>query len=121
MNGEPGRFLYRGERNATMNWITVGKLFLSFLGLLVVGTLSCRLLDVRLTFRMRLFASFLGSFLGGVLTGLLWYSNRGLNLPLVVAASSLFFTMVMAVLIELLVRPGRLVNVESHLMGLPNP
>ena len=104
-----------------MNWLTVGEFFLIFIALIVLGSLSSRLLGVRLSWRMRLLASFLGTILGGTLTALLWYSNRGLSIPPVAAVSTLFFTMVMAVLIELLARPGRLVNVESHLVGLPHP
>ena len=104
-----------------MNWLTIGEFFLIFIALIVLGSLSSRLLGVRLSWRLRLFASFLGTILGSILTALLWYSNRGLSIPPVAAVSTLFFTMVMAVLIELLARPGRLVNVESRLLRLPHP
>ncbi len=104
-----------------LNWVTVGEFFLIFIALIVLGSLSSRLLGVRLSLRLRLFASFLGTILGSILTALLWYSNPGLSIPPVAAVSTLFFTMVMAVLVELLARPGRLVNVESHLVGLPHP
>src|SRR5690242_11292520 len=104
-----------------LNWLTVGEFFLVFIALIVLGSLSSRLLGVHLSWRLRLFASFLGTILGSILTALLWYSNPGLSIPPVGAVSTLFFTMVMAVLMELLARPGRLVNVESHLVGLPHP
>jgi ubiquinone biosynthesis protein len=105
----------------TMNWVTLGEFFLVFIALIVLGSLSSRLLGVHLSWRLRLFASFLGTVLGSILTALLWYSNPGLSIPPVGAVSALFFTMVMAVLIELLARPGRLVSVESHLVRLPHP
>lgn len=104
-----------------MNWVTLGEFFLFFIALIVLGSLSSRLLGVRLSWRLRLFASLLGTVLGGILTALLWYRNPGLSIPLVGAFATLFFIMVMAVLMELLARPGRLVNVESHLVRLPHP
>lgn len=104
-----------------LNWVTVGEFFLIFIALIVLGSLSSRLLGVHLSLRLRLFASFLGTILGSILTALLWYSNPGLSIPPVAAVSTLFFTMVMAVLVELLARPDRLVNVESHLVRLPHP
>src|SRR5579864_5467741 len=99
-----------------MNWETFGEFLLFFIGLIILGSLSSRLLGVRLSWRQRLFASFLGTILGGILTALLWYRNPGLSIPLVGVASTVFATMVIAVLMELLARPGRLVNVESRLI-----
>jgi len=104
-----------------MTWLNVGRLLLFVIGLLVLGTVSSRLLGVRLSWRMRLFAAVVGSGLGGVFTGLVWYNNPGVNFVPVAIVSDLFFTMAIAVLMELLARPGRLVSVESHLMGLPHP
>ena len=104
-----------------MNWLTVGKLLLFIIGLIVLGSVSSRLLGIRLSWRMRLLAALLGSGISGVFTGLLWYNNPGLNFVPVSIASNLFFTMVIAVLMELLARPGRLANIESHLVGLPHP
>ena len=104
-----------------MNWLNVGSFLLYFIGLLVIGTVSSRLLGIRLSWRMRLFAAFLGSGISGSFTGLLWYNNRSLNFVPVSIVSNLFFTMTIAVLMELLARPGRFINVQSHLVGLPHP
>lgn len=104
-----------------MNWVTFGEFLLFFIALIVLGSLSSRLLGVRLSWRQRSFAALLGTILGGVLTALLWYRNPGLSIPPVGAVSTLFFTMVIAVLLELLAWPGRLVNVESRLIHLPHP
>jgi ubiquinone biosynthesis protein len=105
----------------TMNWVTLGEFFLLFIALIVLGSLSSRLLGVRLSWRQRSFAAFLGTVLGGFLTWLLWSRNPDLSLPLVGVAFTLFATMVIAVLMELLARPGRLVNVESRLIQVPHP
>src|SRR5579864_2762027 len=104
-----------------MNWETFGEFLLFFIGLIVLGSLSSRLLGVRLSWRLRLFAGFLGTIFGGILTALLWYRNPGLSVPPVGVVSALFATMVIAVLMELLAWPSRLVNVESHLVRLPHP
>ena len=105
----------------TMNWLTLGEFLLFAIGLILLGSLSSRLLGVRLSWRQRLFASFLGTVLGGTLTALLWYRNPGLSVPPVGVTATVFATMVIAVLLELLARPGRLVNVESRLLRLPHP
>lgn len=99
-----------------MNWLTLGEFLLFAIGLIILGSLSSRLLGVRLSWRQRLFASFLGTVLGGTLTALLWYRNPGLSVPPVGVTATVFATMVIAVLLELLARPGRLVNVESRLI-----
>lgn len=104
-----------------MNWITLGEAVLLFVALIVLGSLSSRLLGVLLSWRQRSFAAFLGAVLGGILTWLLWSRNPDLSWPLVGVAATLFATMVIAVLMELLARPGRLVNVESRLIQVPHP
>jgi len=104
-----------------MDWLTAGRIILYFIGILIVGAASSRLLGVQLSWRLRLLASITGCILGGTLTGFLWYNDRNISLPLVATVSNLFFTMVMAVLVELLAQPGRLVNVETSLLRLPHP
>ncbi len=104
-----------------MNWLTLGEFLLLSIGLIILGSLSSRLLGGLLSWRQRLFASFLGTVFGGILTTLLWYRNPGLSIPLVGITATVFATMVIAVLLELLARPGRLVNVESRLIQLPHP
>jgi ubiquinone biosynthesis protein len=121
MKGKSGSDHEGVKEVLTMNWLTVGRFLLFVIGLIVLGTVSSRLLGIRLSWRMRLFAALLGALLGGVFTGLVWYNNRGVNFVPVSVVSHLFFTMVIAVLMELLARPGRLITVESHLVGLPHP
>lgn len=104
-----------------MNWLTLGEFLLLSIGLIILGSLSSRLLGGLLSWRQRLLASFLGTVLGGILTVLLWYRNPGLSIPLVGITATVFATMVIAVLFELLARPGRLVNVESRLIQVPHP
>ena len=94
----------------------MARVLLFVIGLIALGTLSSRLLGVRLSWRMRLFASILGFVLGGMLTGLLWSSNPDLSIPPVAAINNLFFTMVMAGVLEMLAQPGRLANVERQLL-----
>jgi ubiquinone biosynthesis protein len=103
------------------NWPLVARILLFLIGLVALGTVTSRLLGVRLSWRLRVVASILGSGIGGAVTYLLLSSNSGVNIVPVTIVLHLFFTMVIAVLIELATPPGRLMKVESDLLRLPNP